>query len=111
MAVKWSGARLRTVPAPAVVRSARQLSTSEVDELVARYQAGATVRQLATEFGVHRATVGRHLEARGINTRQLKLSREVLKEAGELYLDGAILEELAAQYRVSYTTIRRCLVD
>ncbi len=78
--------------------------------MVVRYRAGVTVRQLATEFGIHRATVGRHLEARGVDTRQLKLSRKVVEEAARLYLGGAILDELAAQYSVSYTTMHRCLV-
>lgn len=91
-------------------RSARQLRPAEVDALVEGYRSGATVRQLATQFGIARSTVGRHLELRGIDTRQLLLTAEMVHEAGRLYGEGATLEHLAAFYGVSDTTIRTYLL-
>jgi hypothetical protein len=81
-----------------------------VDKLVEAFQAGASVRELAGRFGVHRDTVGRHLEARGMNTRRLLLAPEAIQEARNLYRSGATLEELAAKYGVSDTTIRTHLL-
>jgi DNA-binding transcriptional ArsR family regulator len=97
-------------PPPTSCRIAYQLQATAIDDLVAQYKAGATVRQLAAKFGVHRATVGKHLEARGVDTRQLLLSPEAVKEAVGQYQAGAVLEDLAMRYHVSDTTIRRYLL-
>jgi hypothetical protein len=65
----WPESLLTEVPLPAKYRTMRQLQPAEIDELVAAYQAGSMVRQLAGQFGIYRSTVGRHLAARGIDTK------------------------------------------
>lgn len=112
MAAQWSEqlSTATTLPAPPSPRTAYQLASVEIDSLVERYRVGATVRQLGTEFGIHHATVGRHLEARGVDTRELLLSTEAIRQASELYQAGATLEDLATQYQVGTTTIRRHLL-
>jgi len=105
LAQEWADQPLTgPTPPPTSCRIAYQLQATEIDDLVVQYKAGATVRQLAAKFGVHRATVGKHLEARGVDTRQPLLSSEAVKEA------GTILEDLATRYHVSDTTIRRYLL-
>ncbi len=40
----------------------RRLSPADVHELIAAYEAGATISQLAADLGVHRTTVAAHLD-------------------------------------------------
>ncbi len=47
-------------------RRLKRLSSSQIDELVAAYQAGATQAALAERFGQHENTIGLHLRKRGV---------------------------------------------
>ena len=58
---------------PQLLRTARQLPAADLDHLVAAYHDGATVYELARQFGIHRTTVGKHLRARGVDTTPLGL--------------------------------------
>ena len=51
------------------VRHARQLRPAEVEALVADYRAGARVGELATAYGIHRSTLGKHLDEQGVVRR------------------------------------------
>ena len=51
--------RLQTLPQ-------RRLSPTDADKLIAAYRTGASISQLATEFGIHRTTVAGHLDRRGV---------------------------------------------
>jgi hypothetical protein len=93
-------------PSPTDCRTARPLRPDEIDKLAAAYQAGATVFQLATQFGLHRTTVGRHLKARGIDTRSAAITDDELKDIIELYRTGWAITPIAKHYRVSSTAIR-----
>jgi hypothetical protein len=66
-------------------------------ELVARYEAGATIRELAAWSGAHRQTVVRHLVRAGIESRNQGLTCEQAKVAAGLYLDGLTLVEIASR--------------
>jgi hypothetical protein len=94
------------LPAPTSYKTARQLRPAEVDELVVAYRAGATTQELGARFGVWRGTAGRHLKARGIDTRAPVLGSEDLNEAARLYRAGWTLDKLANRYAVGYNTIR-----
>lgn len=90
-------------------RTMRQLQPVEIDELVAGYQAGATVFELAARFGQHRATIGRHLQARGVDTTPPALSSMQIEEATELYGAGWSLAKIAKKYGVNDGTVWRRL--
>ena len=47
----------------------RRLRSSQVDTLVARYEAGQSLRGLAAELGIHHRTVAAHLEQRAVPQR------------------------------------------
>ena len=47
----------------------RRLTESQVVEMAAKYEAGATVYELAAEFGCHRTIVAERLKRAGIATR------------------------------------------
>jgi hypothetical protein len=67
----------KPVPPPADrprPRRARQLDADQVQELIAGYQAGATVYELATRFGIERRTVSAILHRHGVPVRRRGLS-------------------------------------
>jgi len=79
----------------------RRLSSKEVARLVARYEVGAKVRELASEFGVHKHTVSAHLVRQGVPTR---IGGRVVDEAAALeilrfYTNGQTMDEIAAEIR------------
>lgn len=49
-----------------ITRRPKLLTLEEKDELVARYENGTAVMELAKSYGCHRTTVGNILRARGI---------------------------------------------
>ena len=106
MATTWLAEPPMLPTATAKYRTVRQLKPAEILQMVANARAGATVRQLAAKFGVHRSTVGKHLDAHGVSTRRLRLTPEQIEEAARLYREGASLEDLEIQYGVSDTTVR-----
>ena len=61
------------------------LTDAEVDELVAAYEAGATLRGLAKQFHIHRLTAAAHLARRGVPVRRVGLDSAQSKEAARLY--------------------------
>lgn len=96
------------VPTP--YRTAHQLSSADVDKLVCAWKAGTGVIKLAAQFGIHRHTVLRQLQARGIDTTQ-KLTPEELAEAARLYREGWSLARLAERYGISDCTVRTRLIE
>ena len=64
------------------------LTDAEVDELVAVYEAGATLRGLAKQFHIHRLTAAAHLARRSVPIRRAGLDSAQTKEAARLYQAG-----------------------
>ncbi|RSM82576.1 hypothetical protein DMH04_25630 [Kibdelosporangium aridum] len=89
----------------------RQLRPAEIGELVKHYQAGATVKVLAAQYGVSRGTVGQHLRSRGINTKPPGLHPDEVPTAAELYRDGWSLARIAEKFDTSSNTVRARLLD
>ena len=86
-------------PAPAADRPDRQrrLGPDDIGRLVAGYNAGATAKDLAAEYGIHRRTVAAHLERAGVlRRRQGLVDPAKVREAGELYEQGWSTDRLAA---------------
>ena len=90
----------------------RRLKPGEVGELVAKYESGMRVRQLAVEFKINRGTVMDHLRRRGVRTRRnlRKLSDEQVRRLIKLYGSGLSLVELGSAFDVNAETIRRMLI-
>lgn len=86
-----------------------RLSDERVHELVARYEAGQSVRLLAVEFGIHRETVLEHLKRAGVSRRPnvRKLTDEQVTCAVGLYATNLSLVKVAAHFDVNAATIRR----
>jgi hypothetical protein len=52
------------------------LTAQQVDEMAAAYQAGATTKELASEYGIHRHTVSIYLRRRGEPRRHEPMGSE-----------------------------------
>jgi lambda repressor-like predicted transcriptional regulator len=89
-----------------------KLTPLTVAELVKAYEAGATVRELVFQFGMHRATVLAHLERQGVPRRpQLrKLPDDQVAEAAALYTAGLSLADVGRRLDVSAGTVRKELL-
>jgi DNA-binding transcriptional ArsR family regulator len=92
-------------------RIVRQLRAEEVDHLVAIYQRGATVFELAERFGISRTTVGQHLRARNIDTKPPGLYPDDVPLAAELYQAGSSLQHIAERFETSANTVRARLLE
>jgi len=86
----------------------RRLTGTDLDALVARYQAGSTIDALAHEFRVHRTTVMDHLKRRAVPRRGMrKLTDSRVAEAAHRYSNGATLAEIATDFDVAPSTLTR----
>ena len=117
--VKALEALLRKLPGPTKLaplpvdrskpRRARQLDTDQVQELIAGYQAGATVYELGARFGIERRTVSAVLRRHGVPMRRRSLSNDQVDTAVHLYALGWSLARVGEQLGVDPTTVPNCL--
>lgn len=94
----------------AVGMTQTSLSPAQVDELVALYEAGATLVELGERFSIHRRTAAAHLVRRSVPIRRRGLDERHLAEAVELYSGGLTLMEVGLRFGVSQQTVGRALV-
>lgn len=89
-----------------------RLTEDEIDDLVSAHLDGASSRELAARFGIHRTTVIAHLKRRGVPRRApvSKLSTAQIRSAGAQYQAGDTLQVLANRYGVDTSTVRNHLV-
>ena len=93
-----------------VLRQAqRRLSPVELEALIAAYEAGARVCELAKVYDLHRTTVAKHV-ARAGKTRPVMTEAQI-DEAVALYRDGWTLHDVGQRLGVADHTIRRALVE
>ena len=78
-------------------------------DMVARYEAGASIREVAAAFNVHRETAARHLRASGTQLGKAGLTEEQAARAEVLYLSGQTLAQVGEKFGVSQGTVGRCL--
>jgi transposase-like protein len=85
----------------------RRLSPTDLDDLLEAYRAGATISQLAVEFGIHRTTVASHLDRHGVprHSEQTAWDDDALRRAAELYATGSSLADIAHRFGVDAQTV------
>jgi hypothetical protein len=84
---------------------ARQLDADQVQELIAGYQAGATVYELGTRFGIERRTVSKILKRHNVPMRRRGLSPEQVDDAIHLYNLGWSLARVGEHLGVDHVTV------
>jgi transposase-like protein len=85
----------------------RRLSPTDIDDLIKAYQGGATISQLAADFGVHRTTVTGHLDRHGVarHSEQTAWDDEILTQAAGRYATGMSLADVAHRFGVDEQTV------
>ena len=83
----------------------RRLSPTQIDDLVAAYTDGATISQLAANLGVHRTTIGEHLDRKGVPRHRLTWNESTLRDAADLYATGLSLADVATKYGIDAQTV------
>ncbi|WP_232376321.1 helix-turn-helix domain-containing protein [Amycolatopsis aidingensis] len=86
-------------------RHARQLRAEQVEDLIAGYQAGATVYELGDRFVIERRTVSNILHRNGVQMRRRGLSPEQVDDAIHLYNLGWSLARIGDHLGVNHTTV------
>ncbi|MGW3539566.1 helix-turn-helix domain-containing protein [Nocardia niigatensis] len=98
-------------PEPRSYKPNRKLSPDEIQKLIARYDGGASIAELAREFGMHTQTVDAHLKRQGVEKRSLrKMSDEQVERAVQLYGDGWSTTDLAEEFQVAAPTVRMTII-
>ena len=89
----------------------RRLTPPVLGAIVAGYDSGRSLNDLAREFGVHHRTVADHLERLGIARRVNlpKLSAADVKRAASQYRSGESLATVGKALSVDASTVQRAL--
>ncbi len=90
---------------------AKWLNDTEMARLVASYGAGATVYELAVEFGVHRTIISQRLKGAGFQMRLQPLTPDQVADGMRLYASGLSLAEVGRGLGVNASTIYKALVE
>lgn len=88
-----------------------RLQPNQIAELLADYQAGTHLRELATKYAVSESTVKRHIRASGVEHRKTRaLARDQIQEAARLYVhDGWSILKLSKHLHCAEDTVRKAL--
>jgi hypothetical protein len=101
-------------PGPVIERKEKQfhhrLYSEEIEQLIADYQAGAKVRDLADRYRVNRNTVIQHINRAGVRRHYPALNPGEVEEAAQLYQSGQSLVSVSERFVVNATTIRSALL-
>jgi DNA invertase Pin-like site-specific DNA recombinase len=87
----------------------RRLTEAQVIKMAARYQEGATVYELATEFGCSRLTVADRLKKSGITMRGQSPTSEDIDSMVKLHASGLSPMEVGKQIGFCANTVRNSL--
>jgi len=87
----------------------RRLTEAQVAEMSTKYEAGATVYELAVEYGCHRATVAERLKKAGIMMRGQSPNPEEIDSMARLVASGLSPEAVGKQLGFCANTVRNCL--
>jgi len=96
--------------APRNYRTNRKLNPDELAELVALYQAGASLLELSRKFETHRHTVVAYLRRAGVAVRpQKKMTPDLVAKATAFYSTGHSLVDVGWHLGLEASTIGKAL--
>ena len=99
------GMRPQPSPIRPIPKQARRLDETQVQQLIKGYQAGATVYELGTQFGIDRKTVSNILHRHDVPMRRRGLTPEQIDQAVWLYGQDWSLARIADKYNVDPGTV------
>lgn len=112
--LRGEAAKVTTHPKQATSAPERQrqvhLPTQYQLELIERYKAGATQRELAYQYGVHRTTVTKILQRHGVETRR-GLHPALIDEAVRRYKEGQSLATVGRALGADPGTVKARLIE
>lgn len=88
-------------------RVRRRLSPEVIDQVVERYQTGATAAELGAEHGVSKNGMLKLLREQGVQIRGKSLPIAVVAQAKRLHERGVSMRQVSEQLGVSRTALRR----
>ena len=83
----------------------------QAKQVIAGYQAGATVYELGNQFGIDRKTVSRILQRHNIPMRRTGLRPEQVDEATRLHQSGWSTAQIAEHLDSTQRTVQRRLAE
>ena len=90
-------------------KQVKQLSPAFVDQLITKYQAGASFYELWKRHGVHRGTVAKHLKHRGIALGVQPLRSSEVARARERHEQRLSLNAIGRAMRRDPKTVKAVL--
>jgi DNA-directed RNA polymerase specialized sigma24 family protein len=87
----------------------RRLTPEQVQRLVAEYEDGASVQDLASRWSIHRTTVASQLRQAGVKLRGQGVPADCRAEAVRLYGEGWSCQRLGERYGCNATTVWKVL--
>lgn len=101
-----------TTPPPVLpVRGSPHLSPAQAMEAARRYKAGAQMREVADDLGIHYTTVSHTLHESAVPLRGKGMQDADVAEAADLYQRGWSLGRLGERYGCAHTTVRLRLLE
>jgi DNA-directed RNA polymerase specialized sigma24 family protein len=101
--------RCAAVKVKPVRQAQRRLTPAQVAQLVADYKAGASMKELAARWQLHRTTVAAQLRRARVELRRQGVPAGRLDEAVRLYGEGWSCQRLAERYDCDDETVRQAL--
>jgi transposase-like protein len=96
-------------PAVRQLQEQRRLTPEQVQQLVSEYENGASIKELAGHWGIHRTTVAAQLRQAGVRLRDQGVPADCRAEAVRLYDEGWSCQRLAECYGCDAETVRQVL--
>lgn len=93
-----------------ILQRQRRLTEAQAIEMAARYEGGATVYELAAEFGCNRTTVAARLKKAGVTMRRQSPGSKLIDSMVGLYALGLSLAEVGDRVGTSPGTVHRYLL-
>lgn len=88
---------------------AQRLSDDTITAILAKYEAGATTREVGERFGLAHSSVNKLLKQQGVTARRRSPSPEEVEQAVELYGAGLSTRVIAQHLGFGASTILRAL--
>lgn len=92
-------------------RSIRDLRADELAAMIADYQSGATLIELASKHGYNRVGISCALKHASVRLRNQGLNTEQIDQAVRLYQSGMSLARIGDRFDVNATTVRTRLIQ